>query len=150
VKRSHTRQTRLESANMVAASILVFSVVLLVQFGISQWRSMWVTVAAQPLSSALQTSTGIPSEAIGAQHFDLLARASEELSSAPNKRNSWLREVRLYFRLIRGLEGLSAKSLPALSSWAKGELVTCSRYAAAVLDQRLNANLAYAADHRSL
>jgi len=142
VKSSHTRHIGLESANMIAACILVLSVVLLIQFAVSQWRSMWITVAAQPLSSTLQTATGIPSEAIGAQHFDLLARATEELSHSPRMGNSWLREVRWYYRMMRGLDGICAKSFPALSSWAKGELITCSRYAAAVLDQRLNANVA--------
>jgi hypothetical protein len=127
---------------MVAACILVLSVVLLVQFAVAQWRSMWTTVAAQPLSSTLQTATGIPSEAIGAQHFDLLARATEELPPPLRGGNSWLREVRLYYRMVRGLDGICAKSFPSLSNWAKGELVTCSRYAAAVLDQRLNANMA--------
>ena len=135
---------------MLAACILGMSVVLLVQFALAQWRSMWTTVAAQPLSTALETATGIRGEAIGAQHFDLLARASEELAPAPQSPNSWLREVRWYFRLIRGIESLSVRTLPALSSWADGELATCSRYAAAVLDQRLNANLAYASGRSSL
>lgn len=135
---------------MTAALILVFSVVLLVQFAVAQWRSMWTTVAAQPLSDTLQTVIGMPGEAIGAQHFDLLARASEDLFTSPRTGNSWLREVRWYYRVIRGLEGLCAKSLPALSSWASGELLTCARYAAAVLDQRLNANLAYASDPHAL
>lgn len=117
--------------------------VLLVQFAVAQWRSMWTTVAAQPLSTALETAIGIASEAISAQHFDMLARASEELSPTPQSPNSWLREVRWYFRVTCGLQRLCANSLPSLASWAGGEMVTCSRYAAAVLDQRLNANLAY-------
>lgn len=135
---------------MIAALILVMSVVSLVRFAVSQWRSMWMTVAAQPLSGSLQNATGIANEAICANDFDFLAHATEELSASPEEGNSWLREVRLYYRMIRGLDGLCAKSIPAMSSWAKSELLACSRYAAAVLDQRLNASLAYAADQRSV
>jgi len=135
---------------MLAASILVMSVVLLIQFAVAQWRSMWTTVAAQPLSPALETATGISSAAIGPEHFEQLARASEEFGRGSQSQNSWLREVRLYYRALRNLQRLCAAALPGLSSWAAGELVTCSRYAAAVLDQRLNTNLAYVTGRASL
>jgi len=135
---------------MLAACILIMSVVLLIQFAVAQWRSMWTTVAAQPLSPALETAIGISSAAIGPQHFEMLARASEEFARGSQTPNSWLREVRLYYRAVRNLQSYCARALPSLSSWAAGELVTCSRYAAAVLDQRLNTNLAYVTGRPSL
>ena len=135
---------------MIAACILGMSVVLLIQFAMAQWRSMWTTVAAQPLSTALETATGIDGGAIGAQHFEMLARASQELSATPQAPSSWLREVRWYFRLVSGIQALCSSAVPTLSSWAGSEMATCSRYAAAVLDQRLNANLAYASGRASL
>jgi hypothetical protein len=135
---------------MLAACILGMSVVLLIQFAVAQWRSMWTTVAAQPLSPALEAATGISSAAIGPQHFDVLARASEEIASGSQPPNSWLREVRLYYCAVRNLQSYCATALPSLSRWAASELATCSRYAAAVLDQRLNTNLAYVAGRASL
>ncbi|MGB0037215.1 MAG: hypothetical protein WBP79_17245 [Candidatus Acidiferrales bacterium] len=135
---------------MTAALMLVFSAVALIQFAISQWRSIWITVASQPLSENIHAATGIYGDAISAGDFELLARTTEKLCPLPRGGNKWLREVRIYYRIVRALEGISAKNVPALAGWAKNELVACSRYAAAILDQRLNANLEYAAEVRSL
>lgn len=134
---------------MIAALILVMSFAALAQFAIAQWRSMWMTVAAQPLSNCLQAATGISGDAIGANDFELLAQTSEQLCPSPKERNSWLREVRIYYRAINALDKFLAKQLTGPSHWAQSELKACSRYAAAVLDQRLNSNLAYASEIRS-
>jgi hypothetical protein len=134
---------------LIAALILVLSVAALIQFGIAQWRSIWISIAEQPLSASLQTATGIPADAIGADDFEVLARTSEQLCPSPQERNVWLKEVRVYYRLVRAMQNLSSERLPALAQWSKAELVTCSRYAGAVLDQRLNANLAYSSALRS-
>lgn len=134
---------------MIATLILVLSVAALVQFGVLQWRSMWIAVSEQPLSASLQTATGIAPAAIGAGDFELLARTSEQLCPSVHDRNVWLREVRVYYRMMRAVENLSSARVPSLANWAKAELVACSRYAGAVLDQRLNANLAYATAARN-
>lgn len=134
---------------MIAALILVMSFAALAQFAVAQWRSMWMTVAAQPLSNCLQAATGISDDSIGARHFDLLVQTSEQLCPSPNERNSWLREVRIYYRVIQKFDRFCANQLAAPSRWAENELKACSRYAAAVLDQRLNSNLAYASEVRS-
>lgn len=134
---------------MIAAFILVLSVAALMQFAIAQWRSIWMSIAQQPLSASLQTATGIAPDAIGADDFEVLARTSEQLCPSPQERNMWLKEVRVYYRLVRAMWNMSSERLPSLAEWAKSELVTCSRYAGAVLDQRLNANLAYASALRS-
>jgi hypothetical protein len=134
---------------MIAALILVMSMVALAQFAVAQWRSMWMTVAAQPLSSHLQAATGIADEAIGANDFDLLVRTSEQLCPAQEARSVWLREVGVYYRVIRAVDAVCGKQVAGLSNWAKSELVACSRYAAAVLDQRLNSNFAFVSEVRN-
>jgi hypothetical protein len=134
---------------MIAAIILVMSFTALAQFAIAQWRSMWMTVAAQPLSDCLQAATGISGESISASDFDLLVQTSEQLCPSPKERNTWLREVKIYYRAIQAIERFCAIQLAAPSQWAQSELKACSRYAAAVLDQRLNSNLAYASEVRS-
>ena len=131
---------------MIAALILVFSTVALIRFGICQWRAMWLTVAARPLSDCLQAATGLDVTALRAQDFHLITKTSHYVSPAPRERNVWLREVGVYFRIVSGIERLAGKQIPALAKWADAELLSCAKYAAAVLDQRLNANLAYAAD----
>jgi len=134
---------------MIAALILVFSAVALLQFGILQWRSMWIVVSEQPLSANIQTATGIAANAIGPEHFELLARTSEQMCSSAKERNVWLREVRVYYHVLRTVRDLASERLPGLADWAKTELIACSRYAGVVLDQRLNANLAYASAARN-
>jgi hypothetical protein len=134
---------------MIAALILVMSVVALAQFAIAQWRSMWMTVSAQPLTEYVPAATGISAEAINANDFDLLVRTSEQLSPAAQERNLWLREVGIYYRAIKAVDGICAKHITVFSNWAQSELAACSRYAAAVLDQRLNSSFACAAEIRS-
>jgi hypothetical protein len=129
---------------MIAIFILALSMLALAEFAISQWRSMWILVASQPLSSSLQTATGISAESITADHFSVLAQTTEQLCPSPEEGNLWLREVGVYYRIVRLLD----KHVPSLSSWAHNELMECSRYAAVVLDQRLNASLAFASEVR--
>ena len=129
---------------MIAICILVLSIAALAEFAISQWRSMWILVGAQPVSSSLQSATGISAESLTADHFSLLAQTIQQLCPSRKEGNLWLREVGVYYRIVRFLD----KNVPSLSSWANDELLACSRYAAVVLDQRLNANLAYASEVR--
>ena len=129
---------------MIAICILALSILALAEFAISQWRSMWILVGAQPLSSSLESARGISAESLTADHFSLLAQTTEQLCPSREEGNLWLREVGVYYRIVRLLD----KNIPSLSSWANDELLACSRYAAVVLDQRLNANLAYASEVR--
>jgi hypothetical protein len=134
---------------MIAICILVFSVAALIEFAVSQWRSMWMTVAAQPLSDCLQSATGIAAHAITENHFDLLLLSNEKLGASSQQGNLWLKEVKIYFRIVRAIDGICAKALPGLSIWTKNELVSCAKYAAAVLDERLNSSLAYGSEMAS-
>jgi hypothetical protein len=134
---------------MFAALIFVFSVAALIQFALSQWRAMWITIAAQPLSPFFTTSTGLAGDDIRPEHFDFLTHTSKQLGASAKQKNLWLREVQIYYRTIRALNQVLEKHLPFFSTWANHELVACSRYAAAILDQRLSSNLAFASEiHR--
>jgi hypothetical protein len=137
---------RILSVSMIPAFILVFSVAALVQFGISQWRAMWLTVAARPLSDCLQAATGLDSNALRAEDFYLITTTSHYVTPAPRERNVWLSEIGVYFRVVSTIGKLAGNHIPAIAQWAQSELLSCAKYAAAVLDQRLNANLAYVAD----
>jgi hypothetical protein len=135
---------------MIAGLILFLSLAVLVEFSIAHWRSMWLAVAAQPLSQTLAAATGIADHAISADDFDRLVSTSQQLSPAGMRGGATsLKQVRAYYRVIRALDAICAKQMPALSAWTKRELVLCSRYAAVVLDQRINANLAFASEARN-
>src|ERR1700745_1191065 len=85
---------------MFALLILAVSVTALVQFAVCQWRSMWITVAAQPLSECLQAAVGLAPGQIQSSHFELLARTSEQLCPARPKHHVCLREVGLFFHIV--------------------------------------------------
>jgi hypothetical protein len=134
---------------MIAALILVFSVAALVQFATSQWRAMWITIAEQPLSELFTSTTGIARDKIRAEHFDFLTHTSKQLGASAKQSNLWLKEVQIYYRTIRAFDQICKKQVPTFSAWADRELATCSRFAAAILDQRLSSNLAFASEiHR--
>lgn len=130
---------------MVAALICVLSFSALVRFAIFQWRAIWGTIAAQPLSSSLETATGIANDAIGAEHFEILIRASEELCQLSHEGNLWMKEVKLYYRGLRAYRKLSGTSLPSVTNWVNRELTECAKFAAATLDRHLNDSLEYGA-----
>jgi hypothetical protein len=131
---------------MIAAFIVVLSVAALLQFAIWQWRAMWITIAEQPLSEYFTTATGIAGDEIRADHFDFLTRISEQVGPSGKQGNLWLNEVRIYYRTIRALHQFCEKQFPAFAAWANQELVACSLYAAATLDQRLSSHLAFASE----
>jgi len=126
---------------MTAAFILVFSVLALVQFAISQWRMIWLTTANQPLSNSLRITTGIDAESITAQDFGKLLGLCDAMSPLLNKGTPWLREVKSYYGLMAGVERVCRSIQPALSGWATAEMKTCSRYVAVLLDQNLSLDL---------
>jgi hypothetical protein len=130
---------------MIAALIFVMSLAALAQFAISQWRSIWITIAAQPLSESLENATGIANEAIGAEHFDLLVRASNQLEKSAGEGSLWLKEVGIYYRGLRACQKLSGNALPTVTKWADRELAQCAKFAAALLDRRMNNSLVYSA-----
>ena len=135
---------------MTAGLILFLSLAVLAEFSIAHWRSMWLAVAAQPLSKALSVATGIADSAIGADDFDRLVSTSRQLCPAGiGGGGTSLKQVSAYYRVMRALDTVCAHKVPPVSAWIKRELVSCSRYAAVVLDQRINANLAFASDARN-
>jgi hypothetical protein len=131
----------LQEKTMTPVLILAFSVLALVQFAISQWRMIWLTTANQPLSDSLHAATGIEAETIGPNDFGKLLGLCDQLSPRLRKGTPWLREVRGYYRMVEKLEAVCRSIQPAISAWASGEMNTCSRYVAVLLDQNLSLDL---------
>jgi hypothetical protein len=126
---------------MISLFILVFASFALGRFAVSQWRTIWITAANQPLSDSLRVTAGIEDATIGAKDFGSLLDLCDNLSPGLKKKTPWLREVSVYYRAIARLEQLSKIKLPSLSTWATREMKICSRYVAVVLDQNLAMNL---------
>jgi hypothetical protein len=126
---------------MLPFCILAFAAFALVQFGVSQWRAIWISAAAQPLSDAWQMRVGMESNSVGAGDFAALVALCEQLSPGLKKASAWLSEVSLYYKVLAKLQKVVGMKLPSVSAWTLREMQTCSRYAAVVLDQGLSMNL---------
>ena len=126
---------------MVSLFILVFASVALGRFAVSQWRTIWITAANQPLSDSLRVTAGIDDATIGARDFGSLLDLCDNLSPGLKKKTPWLKEVSVYYAAVAKLEQTFKLKLPSLSTWASQEMTNCSRYVAVVLDQNLAMNL---------
>ena len=133
---------------MIAALIFVISLAAFGQFGFFYLRAVLNSVASQELSTQVQEAAGFAGRALQAEDFGNLLNLN---SICPKfaAETGGLKTVRTYFSVVDALSRLSGKHLSEFSQWAQKELITCARYAAVVLDQRMTINQAAAAELRS-
>jgi hypothetical protein len=120
---------------MMAAFILVCSVVLLLQFFVSYCRSLIAASAKQMLSPEVQDVTGISRAASG----DDFARVIQLLRLCPDRpedRNS-IQAIGAYFRLLNFLRSTLARMVPSMYAWTESERGHCAYFAAVALERRI-------------
>lgn len=130
---------------MIAAILLAMSVVAFCQFGLYYWRTMICGVAAQHISERIRAAAGISARAIEARDFYnilILNNLSPDLRGPGGS----FRVVRTYYSIVEKL----GKIVPAMAQWSNGEMTTCSRYVAVLMDQHLERNIACAAQMRGM
>jgi hypothetical protein len=128
---------------MISVLMLIAALIGLAQFGVSYWRSMLASTAAQPLSERFCAAVGLEERSPSASDFSAimsLHRLTPGLDNQPSR----LRGLQMYYSAVDAL-----RKLPALNHWAQSEMATCARYLAVRVDQRLSNNLACAAEMRS-
>jgi hypothetical protein len=121
--------------------ILAVSSIALVRFAVSQWRTIWIASASQPLSDSLQLAAGIDPATIAGRDFVRLLSLCDQLSPELKNSTPWLGEVSLYYRAMAAVEHACGPNLPRIAVWAAREMQTCARYVAVVLDQNLAMSL---------
>ena len=121
---------------LTAAIIAVVSLAALGQFALSYWRGLFLCTATEPLSDSLRAATG-SEEFLDAQQFTRLL-AMRELCPELDRSRENLTSVRLYYRALAALKLLP---MAGLGRWAEAEQALCTRYAAVMLDRRLQASL---------
>ena len=133
--------------NMIAALIFVISVAALLQFGLYAWRAAFLSVAVREVSEETRAAMGAAAAAVDSGDFN---GAAKWLEVSPNlageDRRLWT--VKLYYVALRGIAGLSRLVAPA-SEWSQQEMVSCARYAAVVVEERLQRNRLVVAEMRS-
>jgi len=134
---------------MIAAILFTISIAALGQFAVYYWRAVVTSVAAQPLSDRVKAAAGLASESIGATDFDAVMTL-HDLTPNLKEHVGGLSLVRAYYRVIEALGRLAGTKMPSVAAWAQGEMATCSRYVAVLLDQQLERVMACAAEARSV
>jgi hypothetical protein len=133
---------------MYSAMLLAISIVALSQFALYYWRAVLAGVAAQPVSDRVLLAAQVENGRLTPQHFQTLAGLHDLTPDLyPNRGGLGL--VRLYYRFVEGVDALLGKKLPTLAQWSERERSICARYAAVLVDRRLQANLDLAASLRS-
>ena len=133
---------------MFSAMLLAISIVALSQFALYYWRAVLAGVAAQPVSDRVLVAAHVENGRLTPQHFQTLA-GLHDLTPDLNPKRGGLRLVRVYYRLVEGLDAVLGKRIPGIAVWSERERSICARYAAVLVDRRLQANLDLAASLRS-
>jgi hypothetical protein len=120
--------------------LFTVSVVALAQFGMYYWRAVLMGVAAQPVSNRVLLAARVENGRVTSQHFGTLAGLHDLTPDLFSNRGG-LGIVRLYHRVIEGLDVLAGSRVPAIAAWSNRERGICARYAAVQVDRRLQANL---------
>ena len=81
------------------------------------------------------------------QSFEALV-ALQQMCPELEKGTRRIGSVAAYYRVLSGLKSVMGRIAPAISRWADQEMSTCTRYAAVVVDHRLQENFACAAHVR--
>ncbi len=133
---------------MIAALLLVISLVALAQFFLYYWRALVLGVAAQPLSERFREASPVGEEALGARDFGVLLQLYE-MTPQLKVEKSRLGAVRMYYRAVDALGRLAGRLMPRVGAWSEREMATCTRYVAVRMDQRMARNMECAAALRS-
>jgi hypothetical protein len=123
--------------------ILVASIIGGAQFFVGYFRSMILSMAAQPLSEKFFVAAGFKSAAMRAEDFSRLMSLHRLMPDVKTLPNSALR-LNMYYSAVKMLG-----NVPGLSGWSQNEMSNCTQCLAVIVDQRLLHNLACAAESRS-
>ena len=133
---------------MFAYMLFAISIVALSQFALYYWRAVVSGVAAQPVSDRVLSAARVENGRVSGRDFQILS-GLHGLTPDLNPGQSGLALIRLYYRVVEGLDSFVGLRMPAIAAWSERERLVCARYAAVQIDRRLETNLALAASLRS-
>lgn len=133
--------------NMISALIFVISVAALAQFGLFTWRAAFLSVAVREVSPETRAAMGAAAAAVDDGDFKA---ATKWLEVSPNlageDRRLWT--VKLYYAAVSAISAFSRMVAPT-GDWSHREMIACARYAAIVVEERLQRNQLAMAEMRS-
>ena len=120
---------------MMAAIILLFSIVVLLQFFVSYCRSLIAASAKEPLSEEVQDVTGI-SRNPSADDFFRVVQLLHLCPERPEERGE-IKAIGAYFKVLGVLRKTLARLFPSVQGWTDLERGQCTHFAAVVLGRRI-------------
>src|SRR5438270_11632065 len=120
---------------MMAAVILVCSLILMMQFFVSYCRSLIAASAKEQLPLEVQEVTGI-SRTASPEDFSRVVQLLQLCPDRPEDRGD-LRAVGAYYKILGFVRSTFAVAAPSLKSWADRERAMCSYFAAVALGRRI-------------
>ncbi len=123
---------------MIAALILVVSLVFLTQFFIAYCRSLLARSFRAELSPEAHQVTGIEDHLVDGNDFRRLL-GLVELCPEPGNDTFELSAVRMYYSLMNALRSVGSL-VPNLRAWVDQERAACGYFAAVALDRRIAHN----------
>ena len=121
---------------MMAAIILVCSVVLFLQFFVFYCRSLIAVSAKQALSPEVQEVTGIQKMASG-EDFNRVMQLLQLCPERPEDRNG-IQAISIYFRMLNLVRATIARRIPTMKTWTEAERGHCTYFAAVALERRIS------------
>lgn len=120
---------------MMAAIILVCSIVLMLQFFVSYCRSLIAASARQSLSPEVVEVTGIARTASGED----FVRVMQLLRLCPDSTEDrgGVQAIGIYFKLLSALRWTVARVAPSMREWTDAERGHCAYFAAVALERRI-------------
>jgi hypothetical protein len=130
---------------VIPAIIFAVSVIAFAQFGLYYWRATISGIAAQAISDRIRVAAGIAHARIGAEDFRNIIILKDLSPDLQGPHGSFV-ALRAYYAVVEKIGSF----VPATGGWAKAEMALCARYAAVVMDQHLQRNMAAAAQARGI
>lgn len=123
---------------MIAAVILMVSLVTLLMFFASYCRSLVASSSKHTLSQEVRDVTGIWAPPTG-QDFARVMQLMELCPERPDDR-SRLQAVEMYHSILIVLQHSVARMIPSLKAWTEQERAGCASFAVVALDRRIAFN----------
>jgi hypothetical protein len=120
---------------MIAAVILVCSLVSFLLFLVSYCRSLIAAAASEPLPLEVQDVTGI-NRVASPEDFSRVVQLLQLCPDRPEERGQ-LRAIGTYYKILGFVRSTIAVAAPSLKSWADRERAQCTYFAAVVLGRRI-------------
>lgn len=133
---------------MFAAMLFAISIVALSQFALFYWRAMLAGAAEQPVSDRVLQAAHVEDGHFTGQDFATLVKL-HDMTPDLNPGTNGMGLVRAYYAVVDGIGSFLGQHIPSVALWSQREAAVCARYAAVVVDRRLQANLAMAASIRA-